>query len=281
MRVEDARILELTWLTELEQRPTKDVGPFASDSPERRLVIHSLAEGFTRTAGHEMDFQAGFNVRQQFEGEQWNSIRNVYLGAPVTLGITHAGAVRRAELEQQLQTGRIREPMGLIWDGRHFRQDTRIALLHITDERPLVVAFLDLNDVRAFNEKGHAIGDAAIRRYLELVADIAADSGEAYRLSGGADEVVLLLPQLDLEQGLETIRMLLGALGREVVEGYSLRAAAGVVVASADDTVDKLKARADHEQGRAKNESRKIEGRPSVLAWPTDGLEVIPIHVDG
>jgi len=280
--VEDARLLELTWLTELEQRPTKDVGPFFRDTPERRLAIHLLAEGFAINANWQVSsMRDPVEVKDGFEAGKWMAIRSVHHDGPISLAITHAGAVRRAELEQQLQTGRIREPMGLIWDGRHFRQDTRIALLHITDEHPLLVAYLDLNDVKSFNEKGHAIGDAAIRRYLELVADIAADSGEAYRLSGGADEVVLLLPQLALEQGLETIRVLLGALGRKEVEGYSLRAAAGVVVASADDTVDKLKARADHEQGRAKNESRKVEGRPSVLAWPTDELEVIPLHVDG
>jgi diguanylate cyclase (GGDEF)-like protein len=202
-------------------------------------------------------------------------MKQTLLGQPIELLITHAGAVRRGELEQQLQTGRIKEPMGLIWDGRHFRRDTRIALLDVTSERPLVVVFLDLNDVKAFNEKSHAIGNAAIRRYLELVADIAADRSDAYRLSGGADEVVILLPRLDVERGLQTVRALLHALGRERIEGHTLRAAAGVVMASVGNDVDDLQQRADREQGRAKTASRAIEGRPSVLAWAPDKLEVI------
>lgn len=184
--------------------------------------------------------------------------------------------MRRAELEQQLKTGRIKEPMGLIWDGRHFRQDTRIALLDASSESPLAVAYLDLNDVKAFNERSHGTGDDAIRRYLEIIADIAADRGDAYRLSGGADEVVILLPRLELERGLAIVRTLLAALGRERIAGSSLRAAAGVVVASAAETVDDLKQRADAEQGRAKAASRKIEGRPSVLAWQLVQLEVYP-----
>jgi GGDEF domain-containing protein len=164
--------------------------------------------------------------------------------------------------------------MGLIWDGRHFRRDTRIALLDVTSEYPLVVAFLDLNDVKkVFNAKSRETDDAAIRRYLELVADVAADRGDAYRLSGGADEVVILLPRLDLERGLQIVRSLLRALGREEVAGYSLRAAAGVVAAA--ENVDELRARVDLEQERAKAESLRIDGRPSVLAWPSDKLEVI------
>lgn len=184
---------------------------------------------------------------------------------------------RCGALEQQLQTGRIKESMQLIWDGRHFRQDARIALLDVASERPLAVAYFDLNDVKVFNAKSHATGDAAIRRYLELIADIAADRGDAYRLSGGADEVVILLPGLDLDGGLRTVRTFLNALGRERIEGYSLRAAAGLVVVTAAEAVDELKNRADLEQQRAKARSREIADRPSVLAWPPDNLEIIPL----
>jgi hypothetical protein len=87
--------------------------------------------------------------------------------------------------------------------------------------------------------------------------------------------VVILLPRLDLDRGLRTVRMLLNALERERIEGYSLRAAAGVVEVTTTETVDELKGRADLEQQRAKAESRSRDGRPSVLAWPPDRLEVI------
>jgi len=94
--------------------------------------------------------------------------------------------------------------------------------------------------------------------------------------SRGADEVVILLPLLDLERGLHAVRLLLKSLGRERVEGYSLRAAAGVVVVTDTENADALKERADREQARAKAESRDIAGHPSVLAWP-GGIDVIPL----
>jgi GGDEF domain-containing protein len=267
-------MLELTWLDELERSPTKLVGPFPNLTPERRLAVHLLAEGLALDA--QTITAESYRLGKAFERARWEAMSRVLSGESVELEITHAGAVRRAELEQQLQNGRIKEPMGLIWDGRHFRRDTRIALLDVTKERPLVVAYLDLNNVKVFNSKGHATGDAAIRRYLELVADIAADRGDGYRLSGGADEVVILLPLLDLERGLHAVRSLLKALGRERVEGYSLRAAAGVVVVTDAENADALKERADGEQARAKAASRGIAGHPSVLAWP-GGIDVIPL----
>jgi GGDEF domain-containing protein len=269
---DDARVLELTLLTKIERGPTK-VGPFLNDTPERRLALHLLTEGLAIASGPKPE---GWRMAGHIEETRRAAIAAVIDGGEIELAITHAGAVRRAELEQQLQTGRIKEPMGLIWDGRHFRQDTRIALLDVASERPLVVAYLDLNDVKVFNAKSHATGDDAIRRYLELIADIAADRGDAYRLSGGADEVMILLPGLDLDRGRQTVRTFLNALGRERVEVHSLRAAAGVVEVTSAATVDEIKGRADREQERAKAESRRYDGRPSVLAWPPDGLEVIP-----
>lgn len=215
------------------------------------------------------------HYKRKVEREQWESIHSVIVGQSVRLTISHRGAVRRAELEQQLKAGRIKEPMGLVWDGRHFRQDTRIALLDASVEQPLVVAYLDLNDVKRFNERGHDVGDAAIRRYLEIVADLSYDRGDAYRLSGGADEVVILLPKFQLQDALAFVSRLLEILGRERVAAWSLRAAAGVVVANPGDSVDALKKRADGEQGRAKEASKATAERPSVLAWEPGHLKVV------
>lgn len=172
--------------------------------------------------------------------------------------------------------------MGLVWHGRHFHRDTRIALLDAAPERQLAVAYLDLNDVRAFNAIGHAAGDDAIRRYLEVIAELTFDRGDAsfdradaYRLSGGADEVVILLPRLRLEAAVDFIRKVLVALGREVVHDLTLRAAAGVVLATDPaESVNALKERADTEQARAKRLARE-GARPSVLAWPDGHLEVV------
>jgi hypothetical protein len=68
----------------------------------------------------------------------------------------------------------------------------------------------------------------------------------------------------------------LRALGHEVVNALTLRAAAGVVTATDPaEPVAVLKERADAEQLRAKNASRASERRPSVLAWCGAEPEVI------
>ena len=270
--LEDARLLELTWLSQLEKKQEPSLP--SGDCPERRLAVHLLTRGLAvDTSGPKLYQCAAEEVHRI---AQWQGAQNVDRGFSAQLAITHAGAVRRAELEQQLKSGRIKDSMGLVWDGRHFRQDARIALLEASEKSPLAVAYLDLNDVRAFNAISHATGDAAIRRYLEVIAELTFDRGDAYRLSGGADEVVILLPRLQLDQAVEHVRKLLVALSREVVAAaeLTLRAAAGVVVTTdSAESVDGLKARADAEQGRAKERSRVGEGRPSVLAW-ADELEV-------
>lgn len=274
---DDARLLELTWLSRLEQgRGLPSVGP--GDSRELRLLTYLGDRGYI----HQVIGDPARDVRYSSAaslGTVDGSQRDQFMRG-TSIGITHAGAVRRAELEQQLKFGRIKEPMGLVWDGRHFRQDTRIALLDSSVERPLAAAYLDLNDVKAFNAVNHDTGDAAIRRYLEIVAELTYDRGDAYRLSGGADEVILLLPRLQLDPALAFVRKLLAALGRERVAELSLRAAAGVVVTTdPGESVDALKARADAEQGRAKAASRPLDGRSSVLAWGPDHLEVVAAAV--
>lgn len=275
---DDARLLELEWLSEMERGSPKAVGPHLQDCPERRLAVHLYSMGYATDPAAPPPGAAGrqhpLAVKEHFEETKWAGIRNASAGYVVSLAITHAGAVRRAELEQQLKTGRIKEPMGLVWDGRHFRQDTRIALLDASPERPLAVAYLDLNDVKAFNEKGHATGDLAIKQYLEVIADVVADRGDAYRLSGGADEVVILLPRRPRDEALALTRSLLTELGRQTVADLTLRAAAGVIVAtSPTESVHDLKFRADSEQQRAKTAARAATGRPSYLAWDGTQLE--------
>lgn len=273
---DDARLLELTWLSELE-KVSRGYGPFGAHSPEERLAIYLLAHGYAESAtgpapSHGHNFASG-PVVDPDAATRWRAIAQIRDGSTVALRVTHAGAVRRAELEQQLKAGRIKEPMGLIWDGRHFRQDTRVALLDASPTHPLGVVYLDLNDVKVFNAESHATGDDAIRRYLEVIAEVSFDQGEAYRLSGGADEVLVLLPSTTEADAIAWARKVLDALGREAVSGISLRAAAGVVVATdPGESVDELKDRADRQQLRAKEESKKDPmRRPSRVAWAGDG----------
>lgn len=277
----DARLLELSVLDQLERVPGKDFGPYLNDGPERRLVVHLLAEAYVNDTAHAhfpedkhvMQAEVNF-LKRKIEQEQWEAIRDVISGRrPVRLSINHRGAVRRAELEQALKSNRIKETFGLIWDGRHLRQDLRIALLDAAPDRPLMLLYIDLNDVKTFNAVSHATGDDALRRYLEVIADVCGDR-DAYRKSGGADEVVVLLPRTEQAAALDLARAVSRALGQQQVAGHSLRAAFGLVVATSvaadpDDVVH----RADLEQIRAKQESKQHAHRPSVLAFGGDQLE--------
>lgn len=280
----DARIRELELLDQLE-RAAKDSDPFAGDSPERRLVVHLLAEGYVNDASH-VHLPSGLPVmsgdtnyyRRAVETKQWEDIANIMSGSQsVRLVLSHRGAVRRAELEQALKTGRIKDSTGIVWDGRHFRQDCRIALLDAAPERPLAVIFLDLNELKKINDEiSHAKGDEAIRRYLETIADLNRD-GDAYRKSGGADEVIILLPRTSLEDAVNLTRGILRNLGNHQVANMTLRACAGLIIADRpDEAPAAVEHRADLEQKRAKEASKADPARPSFLAWGGPSLERYP-----
>lgn len=138
------------------------------------------------------------------------------------------------------------------------------------------MVYSDLNDVRTFNAINHDAGNDAIRQYLSTIADLCFERADPYRLSGGADEIAILIPATGLALALDFARQLVRALGRDPVHGMTLRAAVGVVLAtSPSETPKALLGRADAEQGRAKARSREDAGRPSVLAWPGSELEVV------
>lgn len=285
----DARLKELELLDKLERNVSVTLDPILDDFQVRRLVVHLLAEGYVNDAS-EVYFSDEQKImdnainwyRAKVEEEQWDLIRKVRNRQPIRLVISHRGAVRRAELEQALKLGRIRDPFGLVWDGRHFRQDTRIALLEADPSRPLAVAYLDLNDVKRFNEVSHATGDDAIKRYLEVVADVVTDRGDVYRLSGGADEVVVLLPRCNLEEASVLLRSLIRELGRQTIAAaqLTLRVSAGVIIATnPTEPVDAVKDRADKMQARAKLASRGHPMRMSFLAWGKAGTEIEEVNL--
>ena len=92
---------------------------------------------------------------------------------------------------------------------------------------------LTFGDEIRSNAKSHDAGDDALRQYLSVIADLSFERADAYRLSGGADEVATLLPRTKLEDAIKFARELAKALGREQVHDLTLRAAIGVVVATA------------------------------------------------
>ncbi len=191
---------------------------------------------------------------------------------PAGLRLTHRGRVRLSELKQALRAGRDREPFGILWDVRHWELDLQIALLEAREESPLVLAYLDMNGLKQVNERHlHDGGDDALKAYFHAVASVLGDRGQAYRLSGGADEVLVMLPNHDEQAAVQIVRLACTKLMNERLwpDDPNLLFSIAVGVITCTDPVaspGKLRAAADKEQKRAKQRSKKTTPRPSVIA---------------
>lgn len=188
----------------------------------------------------------------------------------VSLSATEAEYGTR-KLNQQLKTGRIREPLGVLIDGRHLDNDVEMALYAACNDAPLSIVFSDLNGMKAINDTfSHATGDIVLRAYFDAIAAVVQNQGEAYRRGG--DEVVTLLPAKNaveaailfdtvckltsdelIRHGEQTLPRLSLSVGIVTVTGLGADSAAGIVE------------RADREMYRAKDSTR-TEPRPSAIA---------------
>jgi diguanylate cyclase (GGDEF)-like protein len=220
---------------------------------------------------------------------------NIYEHKSMELHLTHSGRIRLSELKQALRSGREREPFGILWDVRHWEQDLQIALLDASDATPVALVYLDMNGLKQINDThGHDAGDLALKAYFQAVASVVGDSGQAYRLSGGADEVLVLFPNSDVKTAVQLVRIACSKLMSERLWPLDpdalLSMAAGIVVCT-DSAIPPIKLRsdADTEQKRAKLRSKETKPRPSVIASRGDStllvvehqLSVFPISVSG
>jgi len=191
---------------------------------------------------------------------------------PAGIRLTHAGRVRLSELKHNLRAGREREPFGVLWDVRHWKLDAHIAILEAREDAPLAFAYLDMNGLGQINNvHGHEAGDLALKAYFQAVSSALGDRGQAYRLSGGADEVLVLLPNHDEEAAARSITIACKELMNvhlwPMHPSSLLSIAAGIVTTTSPSALPtELRADADQEQKRAKLQSRKADPRPSVIA---------------
>jgi diguanylate cyclase (GGDEF)-like protein len=205
---------------------------------------------------------------------------------PAELRLTHLGRVRLSELKQALRSGREREPFGILWDVRHWEQDLQIAILDAHEGSPLAVAYLDMNGLKQVNEDhGHDGGDLALKAYFQAVASVIGDRGQAYRLSGGADEVLVVLPNHDAQTVVQIIRLACTKLMNERLwptDPNALLSIAIGVITTTDPAASpgNLRSTADEEQKRAKQRSKETTPRPSVIAIKgQEDMIVIPHDV--
>jgi diguanylate cyclase (GGDEF)-like protein len=191
---------------------------------------------------------------------------------PAALRLTHWGRVRLSELKQALRAGREREPFGILWDVRHWEQDVQIAILEAREGSPLALAYLDMNGLKQINDThDHDAGDLALRTYFQAAASVLGDRGQAYRLSGGADEVLVVLPNHDEQTAVQIVQLACKKLMNERLwptdPNALLSIAAGVITNTNPSALPgKLRATADEEQKRAKQRSKETTPRPSVIA---------------
>lgn len=182
----------------------------------------------------------------------------------------HLGRLRLYELQDHLKATRLRDPFGILFDGRYVERDLAIAIMNSRPETPASLAYLDMNGLKAFNEDGdHATGDAAIKAFFHAVDKAVSGAGDAYRKGG--DEVVVIMPGTPLKEAQKYLHAALVSLAEEAVnvkgEHRQLSSSCGLVSvntpkANAEGEIH----RADVVQKKAKEASKRPDnGRCSAL----------------
>jgi diguanylate cyclase (GGDEF)-like protein len=274
----DGRFEEVQFLAEIGRRRFISLEAPLS-KPARDMITFLISEGHVADPGmrwsHSEDHQfAGLLGESELE-RRVNASRlrllSRHLGEQqITLELTHKGRVRLSQLKQDLQSRREREPFGILWDARHWEQDLQIAILDATENTPLTIAYCDMNGLKQINDnQGHDAGDQALRTYFEALSSALGDRGQAYRLSGGADEVLVVLPHCNESTALQLLRVACTKLMNERPKDQEsvLSMAVGIISTSDPAAIPtKLRAAADEQQKRAKQKSKESSPRPSVIA---------------
>ena len=102
---------------------------------------------------------------------------------------------------------------------------------------PLSLLMVDLDNFKAVNDAhGHPVGDEALIGYANILkAGIEGKGGKAYRLSGGADEVAILLPNFSLTESEALAERLRNTMQNATVSSKSLKVTVSIGVACFPD----------------------------------------------
>jgi diguanylate cyclase (GGDEF)-like protein len=276
----DARLLEMQLLARLEREGQIEIkGPY-DGSPERQMIISLIDQGYINERGSSAYPYTGGptsgagHYYLTTRAQQLDFLMSKREDLPsVPLYIGHRGRVRLSELQQQLKTGRDRDPTGLCVAKRHLLTDLAVALTSVDKATPLSVVFLDMNGLKVINDAhGHRAGDEAIRAYLEAVVATFGEHGEAYRGEGG-DEAMVVLPNTSDEGAGKLLGTFVRQLGKDALvlgdAKTAVRLTASCGSASTTDPNEDAAAvleRSDKAQYRAKTESKRHDPRVSTIA---------------
>lgn len=272
----DARLMEMQFLAKLDRDGAIERWKSERGSAEFAMVVSLIRDGclngIESMSGYDSNatWQRLLEYYDSYIGGQIGMVRG---GHAISIAISHKGRVRLSELEQQLRSGRDRDPTGLCLAKRHLSTDLAIAVLHASPETPLSLAFIDMNGLKAINDAhGHDVGDEAIHAFLSAAVATLVERGDAYRGEGG-DEVVFILPGIDDGAAKKLLDGFVRQLGKEALAlgaaNAETRLTASCGSASTTDPgadAGELIKRADKVMYRAKAESKDHEPRVSAVA---------------
>src|SRR5712664_167484 len=132
----DAQLRELQFLAKLDREERVDI-TVAVEDPDRLMILHLLRERYvndlaalSHTSGEIPDLEDALRDRLMHDLDLLLKVE------PVAFRINHKGRLRLSELEQALQTGRDREPFGILLGQRHVQTDLAIAITHAMVQSP-------------------------------------------------------------------------------------------------------------------------------------------------
>lgn len=187
--------------------------------------------------------------------------------SPVAVALSDAMslALSNIALRDKLRTQALRDPLTGLYN-RRYMEDVlqRYAALAERNGSPLSIIMIDLDHFKRLNdEHGHALGDAVLAEVASAIAGAIRPCDVACRYGG--EELVVLLPDCPMAQGLAKAEMLRVRIER-LSEHHGALISASLGVATLPDTsyrVADIIADADAALYRAKSEGRnRVVGAP-------------------
>ncbi len=158
------------------------------------------------------------------------------------------------------------DPLTGIGNRRRLMTDLPALLPIATKRRPLVLATLDLDGFKAYNDTyGHPSGDALLRRLGERLSEAMRGRGHAYRMGGDEFCIIALVAPADVVTVAERAATALSEHG----ELFSIGCSYGYVVLPDEDIADASTAL---QLADRRMYARKNLGRASAGAQATDAL---------
>jgi diguanylate cyclase (GGDEF)-like protein len=145
---------------------------------------------------------------------------------------SEVAALIEARIDLDDLTGVLRRRAGLT------KLQAELDAARKTDAQGLVVAFVDLHDLRSINMRhGHDAGDRALRQFANVLSSRLPSSG--YVIRWGGDEFICVFPGFGRQAALE----ILEDIRARADVGFS----AGISMAETGDRADAVVKRADHD----------------------------------